>query len=312
MSTVAACKKAPFWIAVDWGTTNFRAFLMHDDSHTPLDVITEPSGLLAISDGTYAAGLDRMISVWTDKFGRLPVLMAGMVGSKNGWQDVGYVSAPCAIEDLASKVVRIPSQDNTVSFIVPGVSAINSFVGHEVMRGEEVQIFGLLMQEQNLKDGLLILPGTHSKQVEIKNFQLTGFRTFMTGEIFSVMSKHSILGKGLSEATESSESFFKGVQYAKNPGSLSNLLFSARTEMLLGNLKSSEVLSYLSGLLIGSELSGLSPSQKNIWLIGSPELTEHYRMALEYLGFTADTADGDTCVQQGLRAIYQTMRDNVK
>ena len=300
----------PSWIAVDWGTTNFRAFLVNDNGEV-LDTIAEPSGLLSVIDAQFSQTLEKLLNKWLTSHGYLPLVMAGMVGSRQGWHEVDYISSPCSINELGGSIKKIQWHENTPAFIVPGVSALNTFGAPEVMRGEEIQIFGLLAQQPELNDGFLILPGTHSKQALIENRQLKTFQTFMTGEMFSVMSQHSILGKALPDSIDSPTAFLKGVDYAQNPCSLSGLLFSARTETLLGDLDASEVHSYLSGLLIGSELSNVCSTQKNIWLIGSANLTSRYRIALEHLGFRAKEANGDTCFQHGLNNIYQAIKGSL-
>lgn len=188
--------------------------------------------------------------------------------------------------------------------IVAGASGANAFGLPDVMRGEEVQLIGLAAQYSQ-EQHLVILPGTHSKHATIAHDHILHFNTFMTGEIYAVMLNHSLLGRDLPESDEDHHAFALGVQNAQKAPNLSNALFSARTLKLAGSITPAQVASYLSGLLIGSELSALPGKQA--WIVGSATLTERYTRAASLLGITLTPANGDDCFIHGMNTIYQSL-----
>ena len=292
------------WIAIDWGTSNFRAFLMKE--HECLDQISAPCGLLHVPDRQFAAALKPLICRWLDEFPQLPVLMAGMVGSQQGWQEVPYVALPAGSRQLAQCTASLETPWGSACRIVAGVSGKNEFGLPDVMRGEEIQLIGLAARHPGSQDSqYVILPGTHSKHAELHDGEIRQFSTFMTGEIYSVMLSHSLLGRDVPPAPEDEPAFALGVTHAQRAPHLSNALFSARTLRLNGVLAPDQVASYLSGLLIGAELHAVA--HKQAWIVGSPALTERYTRAAKQLGITLNSADGNACFIQGMTQIYQCL-----
>jgi len=256
-------------ICVDWGSTNFRAFLLDAEGEL-LDRISSEAGMLKLRQDQFEPTLMQQIAPWLES-GPLPVLMAGMVGSQRGWREASYVDCPASMYRLTENLCLVPNEADLNIMIVPGMKG-ESFSGQaDVMRGEEVQIFGalaLLQQTQSeLHDGpsedqvLLCLPGTHSKWARIgkaqdKDAQVMDFSTQMTGELYSLLDKYSILGcmshAGEAERVVNAEVFDQGVSNVQSSGGLLHQLFSARSNVLAGTLSSTEVGSYLSGLLVGT------------------------------------------------------------
>ncbi|RJT45420.1 2-dehydro-3-deoxygalactonokinase [Rahnella woolbedingensis] len=290
------------WIAIDWGTSNFRAFLMDENRCT--DSVSAPCGLMQVHDRQFAAALQTLIQPWLDQSPQLPVLMAGMVGSQQGWCEAPYVSLPAGGEQLARHTAEITTPWGSPCRIVPGACCDSTFGLPDVMRGEEVQLIGLAALYPQA-DHCVILPGTHSKHAELHQGKILRFSTYMTGEIYAVMLGHSLLGRDLPQAVEDDAAFTLGVQNARLAPCLSNALFSARTLRLNGTLTPAQVPGYLSGLLIGAEL--LQLPAKEAWIVGSPTLNGRYHRAAILSGIQLHPADGNDCFIRGMSQIYQKL-----
>ena len=200
----------PALIAADWGTTNFRLFLYDDKGK----VLARHSSNIGLKNLGVLSFEQALLSVMKDEFNHpeLPILLSGMVGSRQGWAEAPYVACPATLETLAKGRVKAPSDKLNVS-IVPGLYAQTPGLGLlNVMRGEETQIFGLLNQAEAKPDGFLVLPGTHSKWALIKEGAVDSFSTHMTGEMFQVLKAHSILGLLMEGDEDSDEIFLKGVE----------------------------------------------------------------------------------------------------
>lgn len=308
----------PALIVVDWGSSNFRAFLINNEGAI-LDTVNGDLGVLNIKNGCIETVLLGYISPWiADK--KLPIMMAGMVGGAIGWQDTGYVNAPCTSADMANNLQLAKNKSNLDIRIVPGVKYVMENNVCDVMRGEEVQVFGAVLavekqsgelSNKTLSETMFCLPGTHSKWVEVaKDTQqktvITSLSTFMTGEMFNLLSKHSILSDGLDslDITQTDiPSFIKGVGVSQTKTSLLSALFSARTLKLDKQLLAEHVPSYLSGLLIGAELAGIKTQLndiKHVYLIGNSSLNTLYCEALKELGFTSSILSSATASTIGM------------
>lgn len=298
-------KMKKHWIAVDWGTTNFRAFLLND--RQVIASVSKPCGLLAIVKGEFAATLHQHLEHWLKEYGALPVVMAGMVGSQQGWQEAPYVPAPANAQKLREHALPIATPWGSQAWIIPGACASSAFGLPDVMRGEEVQLLGLYALHPARQHNA-ILPGTHSKHAQLSDGEITHFSTLMTGELFSLLSQHSLLGRALPEQQDDSTAFVKGVLTAQANVPFSHLIFSARTRRLNNELEPSSIHSYLSGLLIGYELSSMSAEKEN-WLVGSPALCKRYLHAAKALQISLRTADGDTCFLHGMAALYTQLQE---
>ncbi|MGR5338995.1 2-dehydro-3-deoxygalactonokinase [Vibrio astriarenae] len=294
------------WLIIDWGTTNFRAFAMTEHGRE-IERIEKHIGLLSIENGQFSEALKQVLSEWITDYQRLPIVMAGMVGSQQGWHDVPYVKTPASFEGITEKAFSFELEWGAKATIYPGIKHKNAQSQFDVMRGEEVQLIGAkaLLGKDSFH---AVLPGTHSKYANVTDGVIQSFSTYMTGEIFSVLSKHTILGKDLgpSKAQFDSVAFLKGVEES-NVESLTNQLFLARTHRLFKQLNNDDVLDYLSGLLIGHEVKSIigyiNCRKEPLNLIGSYQLSKKYEMALNALGFISQVLDGEECFIAGMKQL---------
>ncbi len=283
-------------IGVDWGTSNFRAFLL-DPSGDILDRRSGPHGILSVTDGRFAPRLAAGIGEWlADR--KSPVLMSGMIGSRQGWVEAPYVETPAGIGDLAEALAPV-SFDATEVRIVAGLKT-DSAAMTDVIRGEETQVFGALAL-LGQTEGRFLLPGTHSKWVAVEGGKIVGFTTYMTGEVYAAMRGHTILGR-LMRDTESEEpdeaAFLRGVEDGARPGAqgaLLNRLFGVRTAGLFDRLTPAAAPDYLSGLLIGAEVADQATRDKgSVRIIAAHALAGRYRKAAAALGLVAETVPPDS------------------
>ncbi|KAE9527541.1 2-dehydro-3-deoxygalactonokinase [Testudinibacter aquarius] len=288
------------WIAIDWGTTNFRAFLVSKNGEV-IEKITAAKGLLSVAQEEYSSVLHDLLLPWEKyQFKKLPIGMAGMVGSKQGLLETNYLQTPVNFENLQEHLVEVKLPWNSTAFIVPGVSCTNPFNFYDVMRGEETQLLGL-SSLTGQKELSVILPGTHSKHAVIKNGILKYFTTVMTGELFSLLKNNSILLKNLPIQIDNSEAFLKGVDIGyKSPFSIA--IFSTRTYQLFNQLTLDSVESYLSGIVIGNEISVLSRAN-SYYVVGDKIISERYLKALQYLNKNSFFIDGESCFLNGMKNI---------
>ncbi len=181
----------PFAIGVDWGTSSFRAWLLADDG-APLGAVHSASGITKVPNGDFAAVLREAIGGWRDAHPALPVMMCGMIGSRQGWQEAAYLSGSVSAEALAKGLMVLASDPGVR--IVPGLMSAGGEAGlPDVMRGEETILVGAMAAEAN-PDGWYCLPGTHSKWVQVVSREIRGFSTYVTGESFELYRRHSIVG----------------------------------------------------------------------------------------------------------------------
>lgn len=295
----------PNIIAVDWGTTRFRAARL-DRNGTVVDQVEDPRGGIKQMSGNpadFEAYLGAQLAPWLEE-AAATILMAGMIGSQQGWIEAPYAQAPAGLGELAGKLARLPF-DTAPAFIVPGVSHHAPSGTIDVMRGEETQIMGAITLTE-LDDALVVLPGTHSKWARIEKRRITGFATSMTGELFELLSQHSLLARTMTPGAFQRDAFMAGLERSETTGGLAHLLFSVRTEGLLNGLSGEGQHSFLSGILIGSEIAAmraLYPGATTVHLVAGPALAEPYQLALERLGMTATRLDGAACVHAGLLAL---------
>lgn len=293
------------FLIVDWGTTNFRAFAIDNENevHAKIEL---PMGLKQISNGEFAKGLEQALASWMTNFQKLPIYMAGMVGSSNGWVNVPYVNTPTSVRNLAEKTYKFTMPWGAETYIVPGVCHQTESGEFDVMRGEEVQIFGLINKLNNHSFSV-VLPGTHSKHVVIQDDELTAFDSYMTGELFSVIREHTIIGKDLPQQTQSESVFIKGVLSGMN-GGVTSQIFKARTGKIFDQIKDTEVDNFLSGILIGSEMKELN--FKSIYLVGNEKLCNRYQLACHSIGKSCQFYSGDECFIDGMLLIKQEIEND--
>jgi 2-dehydro-3-deoxygalactonokinase len=279
---------APALIGVDWGTSSFRAALMDREGRV-LERMTAATGILEVSGGDFEIRLRELLGPWLDAHPGLPIVLSGMVTSRQGWLEVPYLPCPVTPERLADALAGLHLDDGLTLRFVPGLSTRRPDGLPDLMRGEETQILGALAEVPEART--LLLPGTHSKWVKVEGGCVLSFSTFMTGELFALLKRHSILGRLVEGETWDEPGFERGVRVglsAESPGGASFArLFSARSLVLAGELGTNAVESYLSGLLIGSELreaAALANDGDPVLLVGEPTLVARYARALELAG----------------------------
>jgi len=289
-------------VAIDWGTSSLRGALL-DASGRVLDERSAPRGILSVPAGEFGTVFESLVGDWMRGPGHPRCLISGMAGSKQGWVEAPYCACPAGLADIAAKVIRV---DTDRIALVPGLSVEHDGVP-DVMRGEEVQIFGAIALTGQ-RDGLFVLPGTHNKWARVNDGRITGFRTFMTGEFYALLGTHSILSRTIDTRAPLDEAaFMLGVAQAGNNEGLLHNAFGARTLSLFGRMDAAELASYLSGLLIGEELRTQSLHAKGeVVLIGTPALTRRYELALHASGVASRTL-GAEATWAGLHALSRTL-----
>ena len=309
-------------IALDWGTTSLRAYKLAAGGQV-LEQRSLSSGIMQLPSGPrmiagqmctdgFELAFDDACGDWLEAQPELPVIACGMVGSAQGWREAAYCDTPANVANLGTSLKVLRSLRGVEVHIVPGV--IQRSPLPNVMRGEETQVLGVLQSlPADAGDNLLIgLPGSHSKWVEVADGCIVHFDTFMTGELFAILSEHSILGRTQQRgAAFDGQAFDRGVQVALSlDGEIGPLstLFSARSLGLTGELSATEQVDYLSGLLIGHELAALADVQRrrrnssdlpSIILIGNSQLCARYSRALDACGF-APVSLAEQATERGL------------
>ena len=292
-------------IGLDWGTSACRAYLLGADGAV-LERLTDGPGIMKVQQGRFGVWLDSMIGGWIATHGVVPVVLSGMIGSRQGWHEAPYAHCPAGADELVAGVARFEHDGLALAF-VPGLSCENDGMP-DVMRGEETQLYGLWLQSH--ADRLCVLPGTHAKWAEIKGDGVAGFRTYMTGEVFANLSSTGTIAQLIrKDAPHDATAFRRGVAASEgqSAGGLLNRLFSARTLGLFAELPGEAIASYLSGLLIGAEvrdaLNTAGTSSQPIAVIGSARMNALYLEGLALLGAKAEAIDGDTLLRPALLEI---------
>jgi 2-dehydro-3-deoxygalactonokinase len=236
-----------------------------------------------------------------------------MVGSRQGWCEAGYLAVPQSLSDLAAQLVGVPACSKDLrAYILPGLKQTNPY---DVMRGEETQLAGYLgtlsRDSTPLAAERICLPGTHAKWVRVDGGVVTHFSTALTGELFDLLSSHSILAHSLAGEGFDDEAFSDSVQTAYNdPACVTEALFSIRAEGLLTGEDGARARGRLSGLLIGAEFAGAHlAAGEAVTLIGAKGLNATYAKALAVLGHDANSQDGEAMVLQGLSVVHEQLKE---
>lgn len=292
------------WIAVDWGTSNLRAWAMGADG--PLAEVESPEGMGSLSRDGFEQALLRLVSGWLPAQGPLTALACGMVGSRQGWTEALYRAVPCTPVS-AGALTAAPAADARLRVLIaPGLSQDRPA---DVMRGEETQIAGALALMRGF-DGVLCLPGTHTKWARVSAGEVVSFQTFMTGEMFALLSRQSVLRHGMGSDGWEDAAFDAGVDEAlSRPERLAARLFALRAEGLLHGLGADAARSRLSGLLIGAELAAARPYWlgQPVALVGSAAMSAAYARALAAQGAAARILSAADCTLAGLSAIARDL-----
>jgi 2-dehydro-3-deoxygalactonokinase len=288
-------------VALDWGTSSLRAALL-DASGTVLEQRALARGILSVAPGEFPAVFEAACGDWM-RAGAAHAIISGMAGSRQGWLEAPYCACPAGFAEIAAQVAWI---ERGRIAIVPGLNCERHGIP-DVMRGEETQILGAL-ELLGDGDGLFVLPGTHSKWARVTQGRIETFATFMTGEIYALLRSQSILARTLPQADGALDepAFQRGVEESLRGSGLLHSAFGVRTLSLFDRLAADALPSYLSGLVIGEELRAqqLPEAQARIVLIGSPELTARYQIALRTLGASGQSL-GSEATWRGLWRIAQ-------
>ena len=276
----------PF-IALDWGTTSFRAY--HVDSNGKvIKQFADAEGILAVKDGAFEAVLESHIGSWDRS---LPVIASGMITSRQGWIERPYVDCPASPADLAKAIHQYKTKSGRIIHFITGLHFKSPSIGHDVMRSEEVQVFGSLDSGAHH----FVTPGTHSKWIDVEGGRITNFATYITGETFSLMRNHSILGRLMKDDADNEAAFNQGVEKAfADPSGLLHSLFSVRSLGLFDALKPEQLSSYLSGIVIGTEVAHATLSNDRsakYVVLASPNIGMRYLRAMKIASLDVDYGD---------------------
>ncbi len=287
-------------IAVDWGTSNFRAYLLDCGG----DVIAERQaelGLLNVPEGNFVDAFQGQLGDWLRAAPGVNVLMSGMIGSRQGWSEAPYAPCPAGPDALTDALHAVPGDFGRKVMIVPGLSRRDENGVYDVMRGEETQLLGL---DHTPGRKVVCLPGTHAKWALLDGDRIVGFSTAMSGEVFALLCQHSILGQLMPEDSQQvDDAFARGVSRAGDDGGLLHHLFGVRAQGLFDMEPAAGLRSYLSGLLIGHEIAGmqaLAGETRDVVLVGAAGIGDAYAKALEQSGYGVTMVDGDKAAIAGL------------
>jgi 2-dehydro-3-deoxygalactonokinase len=289
------------FIALDWGTSSFRAYRVGSDGAI-VETISAPHGILTVENRAFDAALETHIGSWDVA---IPILASGMITSRQGWVELPYVTCPANLKSISAAVHTHTSTRSRKIHFVTGVSARGENGIPDVMRGEETQVMGASV------GGLecFITPGTHCKWINVENSEIKSFATYMTGEVFALLKNHSILGRLMTGDTNYEAAFERGVRGGlKDAGGFLHRIFSTRTLALFNEMPTDQLSSYLSGQVIGTEIAHAvagHPEAAQYNILASPALAQHYVSAMKFAGLKVRFSDPDVAVK-GLLKIAQT------
>jgi 2-dehydro-3-deoxygalactonokinase len=293
------------WVAVDWGTSHLRLWPMGENGR-PLRRIDSDKGMASLAREDYEQTLLALLEPYIESGRTLNVLCCGMVGSRQGWCEAPYLQAPCAPPGFDT-ATRVETSDPRIQVHV--LSGVKQLHPADVMRGEETQIAGVLALSPGLS-GVICLPGTHTKWVLVEDGEIRQFSTFLTGELFQLLSASSVLRHTLARDSWNSAAFEAGCRAgSQSPQLLGNLLFGLRAEALLTDLDPVEARSRASGLLLGLEISGMRPlwQGKTTILVGESDIAQAYATALAIENAEARVLDAEQVTLAGLGAARAQM-----
>jgi 2-dehydro-3-deoxygalactonokinase len=286
------------WIAVDWGSSNLRAWGLEGDAVT--NEASAPTGAITLDPDGFEPALLDVIGPWLADGRRTDVIVCGMAGARGGWEEAAYAAVPCPPGPAA--FARPRTHDPRLSVrILPGLRQDQP---PDVMRGEETQLAGLLAAEPGF-EGVACLPGTHTKWVHLSAGEVVSFASYMTGELFSLLATQSVLRKTVGAEGWDDAAFLEAVdETLSRPERLPARLFPLRAAALLHDLPPDRARARLSGLLVGAELAGARPYWlgREVVLIGADRLAHAYRDALAQAGLAARILDATAMTRRGLAA----------
>jgi 2-dehydro-3-deoxygalactonokinase len=281
----------PRLIALDWGTSNLRASLLGDGGRV-LDTRSAPGGVMAVPERRFEAALMAVAGDWIDSH-RCALIASGMIGSRQGWQEAPYAECPAGLEQVAAQLCRVSLAAGATLHIVPGLCCVGPDGQDDVMRGEETQLWGA-----DLPPGsLCVLPGTHAKWAWLGNGgSVRAFQTYMTGELYAVLTQHSILGRLMQFGHDRPDGFAQGVELGlAEHHNATHALFAARTAGLMGRIAPDSLPDFLSGVLIGIEIGSAThqAAPARVFVLGDEGLATRYESALHVAGIACTRANPD-------------------
>ena len=281
------------YIAIDWGSTNLRAWLYQGEQC--LESRQSEAGVTRLNGHSPAAVFSEITAGWRDS--ATPVVMAGMVGSNVGWKAAPYLPVPVHFSAIGEQLTAVSDQ----VWIIPGLS-VSRDDNHNVMRGEETQLLGA---RAIAPSSVYVMPGTHRKWVQADRQQISDFRTVMTGELHHLLLRHSLVGAGLPEQVSAPDAFNAGLERGLHSPDILPQLFEVRAAHVLGSLPREQVSEFLSGLLIGAEVATMSAHfhDRQVTLVAGEALADRYQQALGAIGRQTTVVSGDTAFQTGIRSI---------
>jgi 2-dehydro-3-deoxygalactonokinase len=294
------------WIAVDWGTSNLRVWFMGTDGLAFADARSD-QGMGSLSPDEFEPALLSLIAPYLSDLRITPVICAGMVGARQGWREADYQAVPCGPPNAQTATLVFANDPRITVKILHGVKQLSPA---DVMRGEETQIAGALKGYLDF-DGVICLPGTHTKWVHVSAGEIVSFQTFMTGELFALLSESSVLRHSVNTDDWDQAAFLAAISDAMSrPHAMAAQLFGIRAGSLIADLIADTARARLSGLLIGMELAGARPYWlgQNVAIIGSTSVAEHYRSGLAELGVQAAVWDPVDMTLAGLSSAYHSQK----
>jgi 2-dehydro-3-deoxygalactonokinase len=299
-------RKFADWIAVDWGTSRLRAWAIGVDGSIRAEARSD-DGMAGLATEAFEPALLRLIEDWLGAE-PVPILACGMVGAKQGWQEAPYASVPAKPRELVPMPLAHAKDRRLQVSVVPGLSQKTP---PDVMRGEETQIAGILALEPNF-DGVLCLPGTHTKWVRISAEEVVSFQTVMTGELFDLLANDSVLRHSVASPDLDEEAFLAAVSDTlSRPERLAQRLFSVRADATLNGVPAARGRASLSGSLIGAELAATRAYWlgQDVIVAGAPGLSDLYAKALSAQGVAARTRHADPLTLAGLAHIRAAQKE---
>jgi len=292
------------YIGIDWGSSSFRAYRF-DENVLLVDTIESKTGLKHVNDNTFEAHLFSLIGQWVQP--HLTILLSGMITSRNGWVETPYMCTPANPNNLLAHSVKQIIRGIPCYFL-PGLSQTKPRC--DVIRGEELQLFGAT---QYISNALVVMPGTHSKWAQVINGEVISFQTIVTGELFDVLLNQTLVGQLANKDKLHIKTFERGVRCGFESSTIITELFQCRAGVLLEEITEDQVHSYLSGLLIGNEISeGLRSTdnlQSTVVLVGSEELCENYQNAFKCLNIKTDQSPSNT-TSSAFGQLFELQKNN--
>ncbi len=301
-------------IVGDWGTTHLRLHLCRG---TAVLAKADGPGIGALSSSPEST-LFEALEPWASEHGALPIWLAGMVGSRNGWREVPYASCPAGLETLRKALLRFQAHGHEVA-IAAGVSCTNRVGAPDVMRGEETQILGAIAAQPSLGRGrhIVTLPGTHTKWALLEDARLHSFQTSLSGELYALLAERSTLlkaGTATGGERDERDGFDAGLRRSRELSNvpLTHLLFEVRSRQLIRGLSPTAAGGFLSGLIIGQDVLGALPwfdqasPDAAVAIIGAPKLAELYSAALAAHGINSFALDATVLTIAGLTALARS------